>query len=246
MSAQAAGVFGDRQRVAAVQDRAQRRSRSRRAGDASALRSICVIWPIFSSSVICASSASTSGAGRPTRRAAGAGAAAGRLRCAQARATNEARIKRGEGAMRGGYSDTDPWTASPRCAVRWSSDAHALGRRCCGLWSASARGATRPSRPNRRVAPLAPRRSVVADAWDGRVGRDGSTRPPGGAGPIERAAKKKPAAPGGGNGAGGLKVDGKLSKADVEKVVRAGMLSCAPATRREATTPDLKGKVRSG
>jgi hypothetical protein len=63
-------------------------------------------------------------------------------------------------------------------------------------------------------------------------------------GPIKHAAKKKPAAPAASNASGGLKVDGKLSKADVEKVVRAGMLKlrgCYAAAK--ATKPDLKGRV---
>jgi hypothetical protein len=63
-------------------------------------------------------------------------------------------------------------------------------------------------------------------------------------GPVKHAARKKPAAPAG-SGSGGFKVDGKLSKADVERVVRAGMQklrACYAAA--QATKPGLKGRVQ--
>ena len=124
-------------------------------------------------------------------------------------------------------------------AKRWLSIATLAIAVSAGACTRSEPPALPPPPP---VAAL-PAPPVVQDA-----GTDASDAavdaPPEGGGPIKHAAKKKPAAPAASNSAGGLKVDGKLSKDDVEKVVRAGMLKlrgCYAAAK--ATKPDLKGRV---
>jgi hypothetical protein len=103
--------------------------------------------------------------------------------------------------------------------------------------AACARSEPPPLPPPAPVAAL-PAPSVPDAGTDASVDAQ-----PDAGGPLKHAARKKPAAPAANSG-GGFKVDGKLSKADVEKVVRAGMLQlrgCYAAAK--ATKPDLKGRV---
>jgi len=100
-----------------------------------------------------------------------------------------------------------------------------------------------PAPPPPPLVAALPAAPVVHDAGTDASDAAVDAQPDAG-GPIKHAAKKKPAAPAANNASGGLKVDGKLSKADVEKVVRAGMLKlrgCYAAAK--ATKPDLKGRV---
>jgi len=89
---------------------------------------------------------------------------------------------------------------------------------------------------------------LVPDAGPRIIDAGGDAAPDAGSGPARRPAKKA-AAPAGGSGAGGFKVEGKLAegkagKEEVEKVLRAGMPKLrACYTAAHATQPDLKGRV---
>ena len=92
--------------------------------------------------------------------------------------------------------------------------------------------------------PPPPPAPVVRDAGPDATDAAVDAPPDGGGGPVKRPAKKA-AAPANGGGSGGFKVEGKLPKGDVEKVVRAGMMpklrACYTAAR--AKQADLKGRV---
>jgi hypothetical protein len=112
------------------------------------------------------------------------------------------------------------------------------------IWGAAAscsRDEPPPPPAPAAVAALPP--PLVQDAGSDAADAAVDAQPDAG-GPLRHAARKKPAAPAG-SGSGGFKVDGKLSKADVERVVRAGMQrlrACYAAAK--ATKPDLKGRVQ--
>jgi hypothetical protein len=87
------------------------------------------------------------------------------------------------------------------------------------------------------VAALIP--DAGSDAGDAAV----DAQPDAGGGPARRPVKKA-AAPAPGASSGGFKVEGKLGKEEMEKVVRAGMpklRACYAAAH--ARQPDLKGRV---
>jgi hypothetical protein len=114
------------------------------------------------------------------------------------------------------------------------------------LFAALVLGAcSKPEQPALLPPPApAPVALVVPDA--GSDASDASVDAPPDAGlPLpRRPAKRAAAAPASGGGSGGFKVEGKLAKEEVEKIVRAGMpklRACYVAAH--AKQPDLKGRV---